>query len=81
MKQKIELLDVVALAADLPEHGLQKGEIGAVVECYPADAYDVEFVSDDGQTYALVTLTASQLFALKKRSRVDAKKPVAYGRP
>ena len=80
MKQKIELLDVVALAVDLPEHGLQKGEIGAVVECYPDDHFDVEFVAKDGQTYAVLTLPASKLFALKKRLRGDAKETVAYGR-
>jgi len=53
---RIKLLDVVAITSDIPKHNLYRGEIGAVVECYPGDAYEVEFVAQDGYTYALVTL-------------------------
>lgn len=56
MTNGIRLLDVVALTADKREHELMRGEIGTVVECYPDDGYDVEFVARDGYTYALVTL-------------------------
>lgn len=64
MKDKIKLLDVVALTTDVPQHTLRRGEIGAVVECYADDTYDVEFVAQTGYTYALVTLRADQLIAL-----------------
>jgi hypothetical protein len=63
----IQLLDVVALTDDLPEHNLWRGEIGAVVECYPGDAYEVEFVAKDGYTYALVTLRADQIIPLRQK--------------
>lgn len=70
---EIKLLDVVALTQDLPEHNLQRGEIGAVVECHPGDAYEVEFVAQDGYTYALVTLRKNQLIPLRqKRTHSDA---------
>jgi hypothetical protein len=68
----IQLLDVVALTEDIPEYKLWRGEIGAVVECYPGDAYEVEFVAQDGFTYALVTLRADQIVPLRqKKAHVD----------
>jgi hypothetical protein len=67
MNNMIQLLDVVALTTDLPKHSLFRGEIGAVVECYPNDAYEVEFVSLDGYTYALVTLRGHQLISLRQK--------------
>ena len=66
MKHDINLRDVVALAAGVPQHNLRRGEIGAVVECHADGAYDVEFVAQDGYTYALVTLRGDQLIALRK---------------
>jgi hypothetical protein len=67
MNSTIQLLDVVALTTDLPKHSLFRGEIGAVVECYPNDVYEVEFVSLDGYTYALVTLRGHQLIPLRQK--------------
>jgi hypothetical protein len=72
MKDEIELLDVVALTTDIPQHNLYRGEIGAVVECYTDDSYDVEFVAQDGYTYALVTVRADQLIPLREKPRHDA---------
>ena len=44
----IRELDAVVLTHDIPEHGLKKGDVGAVVHCY-ADgaAWEVEFVTRD----------------------------------
>ena len=67
MTPEIQLLDVVALTEDVSEHHLVRGEIGAVVECHSNQAYDVEFVAQDGYTYALVTLKANQLLPLKQK--------------
>ena len=73
MNNDLNLLDVVALTEDVPEHNLWRGEIGAIVECYPNDGYEVEFVAQDGYTYALVALHAHQLMTLKqKRIHSDA---------
>jgi hypothetical protein len=51
------LLDTVVLDRDLPEHGLRRGDLGAIVEIYEPDGLDVEFVLASGQTQALVELT------------------------
>lgn len=67
MKNEIKLLDVVALTEDIPEYNLWRGEIGAIVECYPNNAYEVEFVAQDGYTYALVTLKGNQVMVLKQK--------------
>jgi len=67
MNSQFNLLDVVALTTDVPEENLRQGEIGTIVECYPNDGYEVEFVAQDGFTYALVTLRGSQLMTLKRR--------------
>jgi hypothetical protein len=52
----IKLLDTVVLTKDLPEHKLKRGDVGAVVEIYAPDGYEVEFVTGSGRTQALVTL-------------------------
>ncbi len=49
-------LDTVVLNRDLPEHGLRKGDLGAVVQVYEPDGLEVEFVSASGRTQAVVTL-------------------------
>lgn len=49
--------DSVVLAKPLPDHGLQAGDIGAVVFVHgDGRAYEVEFVAGDGTTLGLVTL-------------------------
>lgn len=67
ISDKIQLLDVVALTEDITEHHLWRGEIGAIVESFPDDAYEVEFVAQDGNTYALVTLRGDQLVPLREK--------------
>ena len=57
----ISELDTVVLTADLPRHGLKKGDVGAVVEVYSPDAVEVEFVTASGRTQALVTLSTGQV--------------------
>ena len=56
MTDEIRLLDVVAVTKNVPKYNLWRGEIGAIVECHPDNAYEVEFVAQDGYTYALVTV-------------------------
>lgn len=53
----IKELDTVVLTRDLPQHGLKRGDIGAVVHMHPGgSSFEVEFVSGDGTTLALLTL-------------------------
>lgn len=59
-----QLLDVVALTIDLPDEGLQRGQVGTIVEQLADLVYEVEFSDTDGVTYALVALKADQLMTL-----------------
>ena len=54
---KFKALDTVVLNKDLPELGLKKGDLGAVVQVYKPDGLEVEFVTAAGKTQALVTLS------------------------
>ena len=61
-KNKIKLLDVVALTEDIPEHDLKRGEVGTIVEILSdGKAYEVEFNDDNGQMSKWTSLPASQL--------------------
>ncbi len=55
---------VVALTEDLPPHGLVRGQVGAIVEQYSPDAFEVEFVDNSDCTYGPVTLKSGQLMVL-----------------
>ena len=58
------LFQVVALTVDLPDKGLQRGQVGTIVEELAEGVYEVEFSDTDGMTYALVALKAEQLMTL-----------------
>lgn len=60
----VKLLDVVALTDDVPEHQLWRGQVGTVVEELANDVFEVEFSDNEGRTYAMVSLPASQLMVL-----------------
>ena len=50
-------LDSMVLTRDLPEHGLVRGDLGTIVFRYPdRDAFEVEFVTAEGKTLAVLTL-------------------------
>jgi hypothetical protein len=53
---KFKELDTVVLDRDVAEHGLRRGDLGAVVQVYDPDGLEVEFVTASGRTQALVTL-------------------------
>lgn len=58
----IKELDTIVLACELEPYGLQEGDIGAVVHVYAnGTAYEVEFVTGEGETIAIVTLTADEI--------------------
>lgn len=55
-------LDTVALTHDIPEYNLKQGDIGAVVHCYKNNnAFEVEFVTADGNTVALLMLNRKDI--------------------
>ena len=52
----VQPLDLVVLTRDVPEHGLRRGDLGAIVDVYGPEALGVEFVAASGRTQALITL-------------------------
>ena len=57
-------LDTIVLDKELPDHDLRPGDLGVVVEVYPPDGLEVEFVTGSGRTKALVTLKESEVRAI-----------------
>jgi hypothetical protein len=76
MMQLPELFDVVELLVNLPEHGLQVGAQGAIVEQYADQSYEVEFTNGAGETIALVVLPLTQ-FVVAWRSQTKTWVPIA----
>ncbi len=69
---KFKLLDVVAIAEDMPSKNLVRGQVGTVVELLAPDVFEVEFCDDEGRTYMTKALDASQLMLLHYRPQVAA---------
>jgi hypothetical protein len=71
-------LDAVVLRHDIPEFGLAEGDIGAIVHCYPSDAYEVEFVTSEGKTVAVLTLAPSDIRIMKDKEILHAREIVYH---
>jgi hypothetical protein len=56
-----KLLDTVVLKRDVPDAALCAGDLGAIVELYDSDHFEVEFVAASGRTQALVTLSSDDI--------------------
>jgi len=64
----ISELDTVVLTRDLPEDGLEAGDVGTVVLVHDKSAgYEVEFTSLAGDTLAVVTVPAGTVRAVSDR--------------
>ena len=60
--------DCVVLTQDLPDEGLETGDIGTVVHIHQEGAgYEVEFMTLAGETVAVATLLPTQLRPIAKR--------------
>ncbi len=63
----MELFAEVALLRDLPEHHLKRGQVGTIVDVYAPEAAEVEFVDNEGYTYALTTVPTVDLVQLYRQ--------------
>ncbi len=64
----IKELDSVVLTHDIKEYGLTQGDIGAVVHAYgDGKAFEVEFVTAEGGTIAVLTLTEEDIRPMKDK--------------
>jgi hypothetical protein len=75
---KANVLDTVVLQRDLPEHGLRRGDLGAVVQeyepDYEPDGVEVEFVRASGRTQALVELTLDDVRAIEDQDLISVRR-------
>jgi len=71
--------DTVVLDRDIPEHGLRRGDLGAVVEIYAPDGLEVEFVTASGRTQALVTLKTADVRAVADGDLIAVRPAKAAG--
>jgi hypothetical protein len=60
--------DRIVLLKNLPEQGLQMEDVGTVVHVHrQGEAFEVEFMTLNGETVAIVTLLSSQVRPVGKR--------------
>lgn len=83
---KFPLYSRVALAVDLPEEGIRRGDVATVVEYHAAPSteteagYSIEVFNAVGETLAVLTLPQSQLEALRPDEVLSVRRPcVARG--
>jgi hypothetical protein len=69
----IKELDTVVLTEDLPEYDLKQGDLGTIVLLHAKHGYEVEFMTLDGQTLAVVTLRTNQVRPVGKREIAQAR--------
>jgi uncharacterized protein DUF4926 len=61
-------LDTVVLVRDLEEYGLTQDDVGAVVHCYKDGVtYEVEVVTGEGATIAVLTLSQRDIRPIQAR--------------
>ena len=66
--------DCVVLTANVPDEGLEGGDVGTVVHIHKGgEGYEVEFMTLTGETVAIVTLLAGQVRPLNRRDLAHAR--------
>jgi hypothetical protein len=66
--------DRVVLKKSVPGEGLKAGDVGTVVHVYDhGRAFEVEFLTLDGETVAVTTLEADQVRPVQKREITHAR--------
>jgi hypothetical protein len=71
---EIHMHDAVALLEDIPARHfltgdsllLRRGQVGTVVMTYDGSAFEVEFSGRDGRAYAVLSVNAEKLMALRE---------------
>lgn len=70
----IKELDRIILNKDIPVSNLKKGDIGTVVMIHnDGQGYEVEFITLDGQTITVETLSGSEVREIRKREIAHAR--------
>lgn len=71
-------LDLVVLEHDIEQYNLKIGDVGTVVHCYDDKlGYEVEFVTAEGKTIAVLTLTMKDIRPFENAEILHARDLVA----
>lgn len=74
----IEELASVVLTTNLPERGLQAGDIGTVILVHQeGQGYTVEFMTLSGETVAVITVSAEQIRPIRTNEIAHARELAA----
>ena len=64
----IHELETVILTRDIEKYNLRSGDIGTAVRVYNANAaYEVEFITGNGETIAVLTLTPEDVRPIRQQ--------------
>ncbi len=70
----IKELDLVVLTKSIPEQGLKAGDVGTVVHVHKkGEAFEVEFLTLNGEMVGIATLTGSQVRRVLTREITHAR--------
>ena len=65
----------IVLTVDIPQDGLKAGDVGTVIHVHrQGEAFEVEFLTLDGETIAITTVLASQI-------RLVTNQDITHARP
>lgn len=72
---EIKELDMVVLLRSVEEHGLERGDVGAIVHRYSGSetTNEVEFVTGEGAKVAVLTLERDQIRPMDQREILHAR--------
>lgn len=72
----IEEFDKIVLTTDLPNHNLKQGDVGTVISVYQNGRtdYDVEFMTLEGETVAVISLAAGQVRPIGRQEIAHARR-------
>jgi len=65
--------DNIVLARDLPKYGLKSGDVGTIVLVHPVGGYEVEFMTLDGETVAVTSLSRDEVRPIARREIAHAR--------
>jgi hypothetical protein len=64
----IKVLDTIVLSHNIDEYNLKENDIGTVVHCYRNnEAFEVEFVTGEGDTVAVLTLDSKDVREIRQK--------------
>jgi hypothetical protein len=66
-------LNTVVLTIDLPDYSLKAGDLGTVILMHRHGGYEVEFMTLDGETVAVLSLSPDQVRPVARREIAHAR--------